>query len=427
MPSRFRSAAPHPIFSKLEHLARISGLIRRRSRKFSAEGFLLSLIQCVTRGTSSIHHLALSLAGFEHDSMSRQAMYQRLSPASTGFLVRVLREILSSGARASLPTATALPFGRILVEDSTVISMSKSNAHHFPNNGNGKAATAGCKINFVTEAISGLPVDAALHDARSPDQSIAFDLPDECLPGDLILRDRGYFSYDAIQTIESREAFWISRLPASVASFDADGVELEKVLRSASSDHLEMDLWMGRNRAHRCRLVATRLDKKKSEKNRRQRHRDSRRRGVTPSRRALVHDEWSLLLTNLPEEQVTGRQVFQLYSIRWSIEIQFRAMKQSSHLHHSLNHKADQFQIEALVLAVIIRHVLTIDLQAKLNETLDGKQRVSIEKLSDAFSHFLLGLDRSNKHAPFQFDLRHVVHEKRNRSTLYATTVQPLP
>jgi hypothetical protein len=427
MPSRSRSAAPHSIFSKLEHLARISGLIRRRSRKFSAEGFLLSLIQCVTRGTSSFHHLALSLAGFEQDSMSRQAMFQRLSPASTSFLVRVLREILSSGTRALISTSDALPFGRILVEDSTVISMAKSNAHHFPNNGNGKVATAGCKINLVTEAVSGMPVDAALHDARSPDQSIAFDLPDECLPGDLILRDRGYFSYDALQTIERRNAFWISRLPASVASFDAEGVELEVVLRSTSSDHLEMDLWLGRHRAHRCRLVATRLDKKKTEKNRRQRCRESRRRGVTPSRKALIHDEWSLLLTNLPEEQVTARQIYQLYSIRWSIEIQFRAMKQSSHLHHSLNHKADPFQVEALLLAVVIRHVLTIDLQARLNETLDGKQRVSIEKLSDAFSHFLLGLDHSNKHAAFQFDLRHVVHEKRKRSTLYATTVQSLP
>ena len=203
--SSFRTAAPHPIFSELDSLARNSRLIQRHSHKFSAEGFLLSLIQCATRGTSSFQHLASAQAEFETLPMTRQAMFERLSPSSSQFLVRTLQRLLASPSR---PASKGL-FGRILIEDSTVISMAKSNAEHFPNNGNGKVDTAGCKINLVTDELSGLPVSAGLHDARDPDQSIGLDLPDHCRPGDLIIRDRGYFSLDALAEIESRDAFWI--------------------------------------------------------------------------------------------------------------------------------------------------------------------------------------------------------------------------
>lgn len=422
MSSSFRTAAPHAIFSELDSIARKSGLIRRRSRKFSAAGFLSALIQCATRGSSSFQHLATSQAGFEPLAMTRQGMFERLSPASSEFLVRVMNELLAgSRAKSSHPR-----FRRILVEDSTIISMAKSNAGHFPNNGNGKEATAGCKINLVTDALSGDPVGAGLHDARNPDQAIGFELPRACEQGDLLIRDRGYFSLDALAKIERREAFWISRLPASVTCFDGEGDCLDDILARTRVKRLDMDIWMGRNRAHRCRLIATRLPAKEAEKNRRQRHREAKRRRTTAAKRGLVQDGWSLVVTNIEDDRIDPDEIYKLYSIRWSIEIQFRAMKQSNRLQQSLHHRGDPFLIEALVMAVLIRQLLTIELQARLNESLPADRRVSIEKLSDAYSYYLLTRTLSNLNEPFRYDLRHVAHEKRKRQTLYATTVQSL-
>ena len=422
MSSSFRTAAPHPIFSNLDSLARTSRLIQRHSRKFSASGFLLSLIQCATRGTSSFHHLATAQAGFEPLPMTRQAMAQRLSPASSQFLVRVMQQLLCDPSNSTSGSF----FRRILIEDSTVISMAKSNAEHFPNNGNGKVDTAGCKINLVTEAISGLPVSAGLYDARDPDQSIGFELPERCRAGDLVIRDRGYFSLDAIAQIESHHAFWISRLPASLTCFDGEGVYLDEILRKTTAKRLDMTVWIGRHRAHRCRLVATRLSARQTEKNRRQRRRNSKRHQAKVSKRGLLQDGWSLIITNASAEQVDPIQIAKLYSTRWGIEIQFRALKQSNQLHHSLNHRTDPFLIEALILAVLIRHLLTLELQARIRQDSPPGDLISIEKLSDAFSHYLLTRSSENRTAPFRFDLRHLVHEKRSRSTLYASTIQPL-
>jgi hypothetical protein len=422
MSSRFHAANPHSIFSKLDDLARISGLIRRRSRKFSAEGFLLALIQCATRGTSSFQHVATSQAGFEHLPMTRQGMFERLNPASSEFLVRVMNELLTDDARNSSNPL----FQLILIEDSTVISMAKSNAKHFPNNGNGKIETAGCKINLVTDALSGKPVSAGLHDARNPDQTIGFDLPSECRAGDLIVRDRGYFSLPALEEIECRDAFWISRLPATLTCADGEGTYLDEILKRSKAKRLDMDIWIGRHKAHRCRLIATRLSAKETEKNRRQRHRDSKRHQTTASKRGLIQDAWSLIISNVENEQIDGDQIYKLYSIRWSIEIQFRAMKQSNQLHHSLNHRTDPFLIEALVLAVLIRQLLTIALQVQRNDSLPVSQRVCIEKLSDVYSHYFLTRTQQNLIDPFRYDLQHLNYEGRKRLTLYAATVQSL-
>jgi hypothetical protein len=425
MSSSFRTAAPHTIFSELDSLARVSGLIQRHSHKFSAEGFLLALIQCATRGTSSFQHLALAQGGFEKRSMTRQAMFQRLSPGSSEFLVRVMNGLLCGSSAASSKTF----FQRILIEDSTIISMAKSNAEHFPNNGNGKIDTAGCKINLVTDALSGKPVSAGLHSTRDPDQSIGLDLPSACQPGDLIIRDRGYFSINAVAEIERREAFWISRLPAILTCFDGEGVFLDEILRKTKAKRLDMEIWLGKSRAHRCRLIATRLSHQQTQKNQRQRHRDSKRHQATASKRGLIQDGWSLIITNVGAEHLDPLQAYKLYSARWSIEIQFRAMKQSNQLHHSLNHRTDPLLIEALVLAVLIRQLLTIELQTRINRGIADAghvRRISIEKLSDAYSHHFLTRDRSNKHEPFRYDLRHLAHEKRKRLTLYASTIQSL-
>ena len=422
MSRRFPAAAPHPILSKLDDLARDSGLIRRRSRKFSADGFLFSLIQCATRGTSSFQHLATSQAGFEHHATTRQGMSGRLNPGSSAFLVKVMNGLL---CKEQKDDSSSL-FQRILIEDSTVISMAKSNAVHFPNNGTGKVETAGCKINLVTDSVSGRPVSAGLHEVRSPDQSISLDLPLECRARDLIIRDRGYFSIDALEEIERREAFWVSRLPASLTCFDGEGTYLDDILKNTRAKRLDMDLWIGRHRVHRCRLIATRLSAKQTEKNRRQRQRESKRHQVTASKRGLIQDEWSLIITNVVDERIEADQIYKLYSIRWSIKIQFRAMKQSSQLHHCLNHQSDPFLIEALVLAVLIRQLLTIDLQVRLNDSLPEGQRVSIEKLSDAHSHHFLTKTLWNRMEPFRYDLRHLIHEKRKRPTLYAAILQSL-
>ncbi len=429
MPSRKTlSAAPHPIFSHLDSLARQSGLVRRESTKFSPEGFLLSLLQCISRGASSLNHLAIALGGFQSQSMTRQAISKRLSPASSAFLLRVIGKLLLQHGRRAFGPLDDCPFGRVLVEDATVISMAKSNAEHFPGNGNRHTMTAGCKVDLVTDLLSGRVLDCQLHAARSPDQLRAWDILEHCREGDLVIRDMGYFAIDSLARIESCNAFWVSRLPASVSATDLRGVDLVKHLKKTKRNRLEMTVLVGRKEQHRCRLVATRLNPEVAAKHRRKRKREAgkRRGSSTPLKEGLIRDGWNLILTNLPAKQIPARKLYEIYALRWSIEIQFRALKQACRVHQSLGHKTNPFHIEAMVLAAMIFQLLTLRIHADFRHRMTKSQPPSIEKLSDAYAAFLLSLTQETRSDPFEPDPRHLIHDSRKRTTLWHAIIHSL-
>ncbi len=403
--------------SDLDAIARKSKLIIRSSRKFSAGGFLLALLRSVTKGDASLNHLAMQLGSFESETMSRQGMHKRFSPASSSFLLGVFQGLLKDKSRTVFEGLEDAPFHRVLIEDSTVISMAKSNAGNFPNNGNGRVATAGCKCLLLADLLSGDVLSSQLHNARDSDQALAHEILDHCRQGDLVVRDMGFFNLSALHRIESREAFWISRLPASVALTTGDGTELRDLLRTTRGNRIDLKVWIGRDARTRipCRLVATRLSDADAAKHRRMRKREARKRGSTASKEGLLRDGWRLLVTNLPRHAITARKLNDIYALRWSIEIQFRALKQSCQISRALTHKSDFFHLEALVLAAMIYQILALNLHRHLCQRHGLGGWLSIEKISDYFSIHLLALDPENLDAPFAPDIRHVRHERRRR------------
>ena len=83
--------------------------------------------------------------------MCLQGMHKRFSPASSSFLLGVFQGLLKDKSRGVYEGLEDAPFHRVLIEDATVISMAESNAENFPNNGNGRVATAGCKCLLLAE------------------------------------------------------------------------------------------------------------------------------------------------------------------------------------------------------------------------------------------------------------------------------------
>jgi transposase len=306
--------------------------------------------------------------------------------------------------------------------------MATSNAEHFPNNGNGRVATAGCECLLVTDLLSGDVIASELHNARDSDQALAHEVLDYCRRGDLIVRDMGFFNLEVLQQISAREAHWISRLPASVALTTRDGTELRDLLKNTRGNRIDIAVWIGRDERRKipCRLVATRLDKADADKHRRMRRRESKKRGATPSREGLLRDGWRLLVTNMPAKAIGAKKLNDIYSLRWSIEIGFRALKQSCQISRALTHKSDFFHLEALVLAAMIYQILTLKLHGKLCRKHGAGGWLSIEKLSDFFSMHLLSLAGNDVTPAFDPDLRHLRYERRRRTNHWQAIIHCL-
>ena len=405
-----------PKADQLDRIARETKLIQRTSHKFSAAGFLVTLLKATIKGDTSLNHLVMHLAGFVRKPMTRQAMFQRFGPASSAFLLSVMRQILSQRFPSADEVLRSGSFGRVIVEDSTVVSMAKSNAENFPNNGNRHEMTAGCKCLLIADLISGKALDFQLHAAREADQALAFESVDHCRKNDLLIRDMGFFSLAALAEIQSRKAFWISRLPASVSAADTSGIALVKILKGASGDRLDIPVVIGRGTLP-CRLIALRLDRKRAAANRRHLRSEAKRRGRgQPKKESLERAGWRIIVTNLDADQVSADQLSDLYALRWSIEIKFRAFKQSCKLSHGLRHRSGFHHIEAMVLAAMIYQLLTLRVHAVLARRKAFSGWISIEKTSDWISIQLLALNPSRDIGISRPDPRHLRYECRSRA-----------
>ena len=404
-----------PKAEDLESIARKSGLIQRASHKFSASGFLLALVQSITKGDTSLNHIVMHLAPFVRETMTRQAIHQRFGPASSAFLLGVIREVLSKRFPKAVDALRNGSFSRVIIEDSTVVSMAKSNAGEFPNNGNGRYETAGCKCLLIADLLNGEPLDLQLHAAREADQSLAFETVDLCRQGDLVVRDMGFFQVDALREIGERKAFWISRLPASVTLTTSDGAELAKLLRKTKGRFIDQAVSISRKNLA-CRLIAIRLDPVRASANRRHLRSEAKRRRVTPNKESILRAGWRILITNIESSSMDSRSISDIYALRWSIEIKFRAFKQSCQIGRSLKHKSGFHHIEAMVLASMLYQLLTLRLHAELASKPEYQGWLSIEKLSDAFSIYLMRLTSDSQSWQFNPDPRHLRYEHRKRT-----------
>lgn len=418
------AARSQELFSMLDPIARNCGLIVRRSRHFSAPGFVLSLVKAAVSGKASFNQLAMALAGIEEKSLSKQAFHKRTDRCATRFMCGVVAKALAlrwneAGAQGGMLEG----FGRVIVEDSSQRPMPAANHENFPAHGNGHGETAGAKFDLGFDLKTGEPVEASLHLATTQDREIGPDLVEEIRCGDLVLRDMGYFSAREFARIEDRDAFWLSRLPATTGATDERGLTLEERLRRSRCKRVEFHARLGKS-GHPARLVAMRAERPVAERRRRERREAARKQGRTPSADTLLRDGWHIIVTNIPEEKMGSATLFDLYAQRWQIEIVFRAWKQSGRADAALKRRSNPFHLECLMLASLLHLILTMKVAGLLAAGVTDLV-ASIEKLADSFASHLLKITHILQLAEWSPDPRHLAVDRRNTRSSLAQSRAP--
>jgi hypothetical protein len=403
------------LLEKLDPLAKKSGLVVRKSKGFSASGFVLSLMKSIITGKASYNQLAVNLGHSELKSISRQAIWKRMDLCTIPFLLDTVGTALKQRWSEEALIATGV-FGRVIIEDSSQVKLPKANHEEFPGHGNDGGKTAGCKFDMAFDLLTGEPVTSVLHLATEQDREIGKDLVDLIREKDLVLRDMGYFSRDEFARIENCKAYWISRAPINVKIHDLSKNKLETILKKTKRNKLELEVILGGS-GHPARLIAERAAPEVAEKRRRERREQARQLGKEPSKDMLIRDGWYLLVTNVKNDLMTAAKLFKLYAIRWQIEITFRAWKQSGKLVSALARKSNPVHLQALMLASMLLLILTMKISSLLQETY-RRVHISIEKIADNLASYILGITSIWNLADYDPDPRHVKFDRRSRLSL---------
>lgn len=405
---------------KISSFAILSNLIRRKSKTFKPEVFLLAVMKAVQQGKSSLNKIVIEMAELDHDcSTSPQALHKRINRKDC-LLERFFN--LCIGLMTSQGVTEAKEHGkkfrRILTEDSSFVKMLKSCAELFPAHGNHHGKTAGIKLNLIFDLLTGEAIECSTHQATTQDKSIAHDVISLVKRGDLILRDMGYFITELLEKIEDKDADWLSRVPASAGAFTADGLKIEALMQRSKSGIIERQLYLTADRKA-ARVIAVKKSPQKAQEAVRQLKETYKKKGAIPSRAKLERARWHLLATSVKKEIMSAKALTNLYAQRWQIEIIFKAWKSSSNLEQSLSHKSSSQHLMGLFLAEVLRLAIALRCFFKARLTLEhyNVKRLSIMKLCDWIS------TRTNNSKSFKelltsnFTIQHILTQKRSRNS----------
>lgn len=404
-----------PSLPDLDLIASQTRLIIRNSRKFSAAGFLQSLLSSVVTGLASLNQIAGDLKDRDHSGMARQSLHQRFDIRSSAFLMAVLCDLMQQRYSTAATAIGSSGIQRILIEDASGQVMPKSNADAFPAHGNHHGKTAGVKIDLAFDLLTNSIVSHSLQAATEQDKSIGKEFVIEVRRGDLVLRDMGYFSLNEFTAIEQLDAWWLTRLPLTTGVMLADGRSLEKYLKSFRGAIIDIDVIVG-EQGKKCRLVAMRAAPEVTVARQAERRKKARDCGKNPCPKGLMRDGWHLMLINLSKEQADVSQLAAIYRARWAVEIQFRAWKQALNLGKALNRKSNEHHLQGLVLAGMIAHQLGMRIAQRIGNAV-GRAKLSYEKLYDLLAMRLIKAKNLEELDTFDPDRRHVERDKRTRKS----------
>lgn len=399
----------------LDLFAKQTGFVVRKTTGFSAGGFLLSCLKAVSTGKASFRALARCMVHGEAKSLSRQALHYRSNLSGVEFLRKVASHL--TGKLSASTSAAGEGFSRILIQDSSQLRMHRGNVEHFRAVSNQGGPTAGAKLDCIGEIVSGALLDTKITEGHTQDKTSGPRLLDHLSPGDLVLRDMGYFDIKSFKVIEERGAHWISRLHGMAAVTLPSGKLLEKSLKSTRLNTIDEPCVMVTEKRHNCRLIAIRTPEPLAARRRALKRHKRKLNKTNPSKNSLVREGWTIYLTNLPADQWSAEQIHALYGQRWNIEIRFRALKSSTEMKSALNRKTNRHHLEILLLAAVIQSLLCA-LQHQKIRLLKHPRAVetSIELVSAWLQSVILTMCRIND--PIRCDPRHLLPEKRKRKTL---------
>lgn len=229
-------------------------------------------------------------------------------------------------------------FKRVLLQDSTTLSLPACLVKHYPGNvskGKQKAvARLQCVIDITKMKWLHLTVEAY----SANDQSASKLVVPLLKKGDLLIRDLGYFVLDALQQVIEKSAYVISRLRYGVTIYNMNGKEINWKQLCKTKGIIDKQVLIGKKNKIPVRIIMIPLPQKIAAQRIRKARTDRDKR-LNHSKDYYVWLRYNVFIANIEEEKLNAPAIAQVYKIRWQIEIIFKSWKSGGHLQEVLHEK----------------------------------------------------------------------------------------
>lgn len=271
----------------------------------------------------------------EHDvSISKQGLDERFNQQSVAFLKMVLSHMLSTQLQNKLSSPDKVLFTTCRLRDSSRFGLPDEYAFVYKGYGGATKSASIISIQYEFDLLSGSQIDLQLTSGCRNDQQDSKESVDNITKGDLLIRDLGYVTTTYLKSVIKNEAYFLNRIPSQVHVYDDKAkhkkIDFDKVykkMRKYNLPYLELDVTMGEKARIPCRLIVF-LNKESTYKSRLKRTmKNTKSIGCKVSKEQKTKSRLDIYITNTKKEMIKPESIKSIYSLRWQIELVFKAWK----------------------------------------------------------------------------------------------------
>lgn len=326
----------------INKIARATGYIQRSKNSISPKSFLLGFMHMVSKQRNTYQDWATEIGILEGKNYRKQALFERMQPKTERFVKQVVEETMVKQLSSEpSPKSNGLlsHFKNVMVDDSTTLSLPDVLNKIFPGNMSNGKQKAQAKIHALHNMTKNNFAFLHVHSFCDNDQSLSPNVIPYLKKGDLCLRDLGFTILDVIAEFIDKGVYFISRKSYTTKVYDVDTQnELDLVKELRGKRFLDRQVLIGKKKMIKVRLVALAIPDELAA--------IRRRKAKTDRDKRLNHSQeyyellgYSIYITNVTTTQCNAKEIFQLYKLRWRIEIIFKSWKSCFSIEKIIHHQ----------------------------------------------------------------------------------------
>jgi hypothetical protein len=326
-----------PFFSEqeLEELARETGFVQRESKIGGALFLDLVVFNHENLKNQSLNDLSIVLKNQYNIDISKQSLHERFNETAVLFLKTALQKLLNNQLATKSIVCNLKGINRILIKDSVCFQINEQLQDIYPGSG-GSGSKAAVRIQFEYELFGGTVNDLSLHAFNHQDATNSLETIDLLESGDLIIRDLAYVGIPALKAMIKHSVYYLCRLGTQVKVYQELGDELVEIcfhkirrdMEKRGLDRMELVVYIGAKEKLKTRLIIHRLpDAEVANRLRKARGNNKKKGRKTLSKEYIARAHLNLFITNTDYAIIPSEVVWNLYRLRWQIELAFKIWK----------------------------------------------------------------------------------------------------
>lgn len=358
----------------INQIAKKTKFIKRKPKKISPLNYLLSFFIVCSKKNFSLRSWACELSELINQTVSHQAIDKKLQIRHLGFVKEVFKEAISQCFKdsCSINHDKLNRFGRVLIEDSTCVKMANSLFKHFSGASNASSINrAIARIQFCFDLKNNSYENLELTTYTKNDLAFSNSILRRAEKGDLIIRDLGYWKLSNFKNLNKNGVYFLSkfRLGTKVLKMSEKEINLVSYLKNLDKEQqnkFDLRAKIGGKEKVELRIFGYKLSEEQAVK-KKIAAKKSRHKNTPISKSALYLMTWNIFITNVEEDYWTIEDAYEVYRLRWQIEMIFKNWKSNFKVDKIMQSCKSQNPIRPEILLYLNLLFMTVVYQPSFN------------------------------------------------------------